>query len=592
MIRWKGNDPWGFILGGASVLLLGAAGMQYLAVKITCAIAAVAPEALSPFDYLGLWGTGQPGVRDGAVGFDLLHWIILGLLLTVAVAATWVTVVLLRRRGKNPEHLLGLASISDVVKHAGRRQLLKRASALRPSLPSPKADDVGFLIATFRGTEVWVSVEDPMILVGPSRSGKGFYFIVKMIVRAAGAVVTTSCKVDNVKLTMEARATEGRPVHVFAPGVDAAKGLGRELRWDPIVGCEDEEILKRRMSGLVPKDSFGGGTTNGGHWDTLGRQIATALFHAAALGGKTVDEVWGWVVNVSHANEALEIIRGDARGISEHADRLAMVLQAPAEKRATEWATVATVLSYLDSRSVRAWLKPAPGKQFDIPRFLLNRGTLFMVGNEDGSGGYQQVVGALMEEIDHVADGLAAAMPGSRIDPPVSFILDEAANFHIQMLPKLISAGGGAGKQVLAVFQSRSQMSAWGQAVERAMWDAASIKIVLPGGSDEQDLRGLSNLIGESPEARESFSSSASGASTSWSEQETAILTASAIRTMPKGTALVFHREMKPIVGRLTSWLEMKEAAGMKAAEKALSATLRDQSAYSALVAEHQWKTR
>ena len=71
MIRWKGNDPWGFLLGGASVLLLAAAGMQYLAVKITCTIAGVAPEALSPFDYLVLWGTGQPGVRDGAVGFDL-----------------------------------------------------------------------------------------------------------------------------------------------------------------------------------------------------------------------------------------------------------------------------------------------------------------------------------------------------------------------------------------------------------------------------------------------------------------------------------------------------------------------------------------
>lgn len=584
--RWRSADPRPIIFGIVALLLVLLGVIQYLAVHCVLLAANLPGKPLNILDYLGLWGTNQPGERTGAPGWDDLHMTFVVLFSITILTAVILGIVLWRKRVKNPEYLPGLASMSDVVKHAGERQLLTRARGLRPSLLRPTATDVGFQIATFRRTPVWVSVEDPMILVGPSRSGKGFYFVVKMIINAPGAVVTTSCRVDNVKLALNARKKDGRSVHIFGPGVESVQGLGHELRWNLITGCDDYKTLERRIEALVPRDSYGAGTTNGGHWDILGRQLASALFHAAALGDKTVDDIWGWVVNAVRADEALEIIRGDPRGLPEHADRLAAVLNLDAEKREVSWGTLATVLAWLGSRSVREWLKPEPGHNFDIPAFLLNRGTLFLVGNEDGSGGYQQVVGGLVAEIDYVADGIASAMPGSRLDPSVSFILDEAANFHIATLPKLISAGGGSGKQVLAVFQSRSQMAAWGPANDRAMWDAAAIKVVLPGGSDEQDLRALSALIGETSEVRESWSQSDNGGSSSFSEQERSIMTAANIRTMPKGTALIFHREMKPIVGRLSSWLTLPEAPQMKESEKALSLQMRQRSQYATQVDE------
>jgi type IV secretory pathway TraG/TraD family ATPase VirD4 len=587
MNRWRTDNPWGYILAAVSVLLVAAGSIQFIAQRLIGKLAGVALARLTPFEYVGLWGAVTPASRYGLPAWNMGHWAVVLILSTLLLAVVTVTIVLLRRRGRNPELLKGLAPVGDVIKHAGRKQLMRRAHSLRPLLSNPKPEDVGFLIATYRGTEVWVSIEDPIILVGPSRSGKGFYFIIEMIMRAPGAVVTTSCKVDNVKLTLGVREGTGGAALVFAPGVDSAAGLGHKLRWNPISGCEEHHTLDRRMEALIPKDTYGSGTTNGGHWDILGRQLATALFHAAALDGKTVDDVWGWVVNVARAHEAHDIISAHPKGLPEHAARLSSVLTADPEKRDTSWATLATVLSWMGSRSVREWLKPDAGHNFDIPEFLLTRGTLFMIGNEDGTGGYQQVVGALVQEIDYVAEGIAAAMPGSRLDPSVSFILDEAANFHLASLPKLISAGGGVGRQVVAVFQSRSQMSAWGPGNDRAMWDAAAVKIVLPGGADEQDLRGLSALVGETTEKRLSFSESDRGGTSSWSEQEKSILTGSAIRTMPKGTALIFHREMKPIVGRLSSWLQLKDAKTMQGAERELSTALQDQSQYAQLVRDH-----
>ena len=40
--------------------------------------------------------------------------------------------------------------------------------------------------------DVWASVEDSMLLLGPPRSGKGLHLVIPMILDAPGAVVTTS----------------------------------------------------------------------------------------------------------------------------------------------------------------------------------------------------------------------------------------------------------------------------------------------------------------------------------------------------------------------------------------------------------------
>src|SRR5690606_18883776 len=104
----------------------------------------------------------------------------------------------------------------DVDKVASTRALLARSGTLRPSHPNPAPSDVGYLLGSSKGREVWASVEASVLVLGPPRSGKGLHLVVNATLDAPGAVITTSTRPDNLTATMTARQRRG-PVAVFDP---------------------------------------------------------------------------------------------------------------------------------------------------------------------------------------------------------------------------------------------------------------------------------------------------------------------------------------------------------------------------------------
>jgi len=143
-----------------------------------------------------------------------------------------------------------------------------------------------------------------------------------------------------------------------------------------------------------------------------------------------------------------------------------------------------------------------------------------------------------------------------RLDPPATFVLDEIANIHPwPSLPRAMSAGGGEGLQVVVAFQSRSQArDAYGPNVERSMWESA-YKVLLGGGSDAEDLRDLSGLLGEQDKVR--LSASWQGVTPgTHSEQHitTALVSADELRRLPEGVALLLAGRARPILVELEPW--------------------------------------
>ncbi|WP_336653497.1 MULTISPECIES: type IV secretory system conjugative DNA transfer family protein [unclassified Leucobacter] len=509
-------------------------------------------QVLTVWGYLGQWGTLDPPARYGVAGAAALHWgiiiaTILGVIFLIRLVAKFR-----KKRREDPQRRPGLASIEQVKEELGTEQLMRRGPALRPSTTGTMSDPktLGFLIGTFRGLDTWLRVEDPTILIGPSRAGKGWRFLLRWIINAPGAVITTSSKLDNFKTTKRARERRGSKVWLFAPGVPDAEAYGHTLRWDPIAGCVDEATLVRRVKGLIPGDSFAGSTSNGGHWDTLGQQLASHLFHAAACGGVDVDRIWDWVGNPNRALEAVKMIREHPQGLREHASHLESVINMPHEQRASQWGVLPTVLAFMDSRSARDWMKPVDvEEQFDAVKFVLDSETVYMVGDKAVSAGYMRIIDGLFAELDYVTKGLASASPGNRLDPAVTYILDELGNFEYHGLYELITAGGGLGRVVVAVFQSKSQLRQYGgEDAEKTLWDAATVKIILPGGSDYRDLEEMANLIGQTWVERESNSLSEGGTSAQFSEDKQHIFEASEIRQLKSGYAFVFYRNLPPIV--------------------------------------------
>ncbi|MEV8339458.1 MULTISPECIES: TraM recognition domain-containing protein [Leucobacter] len=548
-------------------------------------------QVLGVLQYVAQWGRANPAEAYGMAGSVVLHWAVAVLLLGVFGTAAGAIVWWGMKRRKNPQLRAGLASEKDVQRELGTKQLVEqRGPKLRPSLAGKliKPEWVGYWLGQFRGMDVWSRVEDAIILIGPSRSGKGFRFLLRMILDAPGAVITTSVRLDNAKITMRARERAGSPTLIWAPGVEGGKETGRTLKWDPVAGCVDEETLVRRMNALIPAGAFGGSTSNGGHWDALGKQLAGHLFHAAACGGVGVDEIWGWVMSPTMAQEAARMIREHPEGMPEHADHLEYVLGMPAEQRATSWGVLPTVLAFMGSRAARWWMKPDEEETVDLVDFILRRGSVFIVGDKMAAPEYTRMNDGLLAEFDYITKGIAAASPGSRLDPPVSYVLDEAGNIEYQGMYEIITAGGGYGRVVVATFQSKNQLEQFGDnQVGATLWDAAPTKIILPGGGDTKALEEISNLIGDVWVERQSQTLGSGDPSAQYSTEQRAAFSKKEIREMDLDYAFVFYRNLSPVVIRTKPFTEHPRFAEcMKDAEQ-VDASFRETSRYTEQIAEH-----
>ncbi len=571
-----------------------------------CAVVAALPQAftilllaphvfrggdrLSLWQVFGLWGHSDPSEVTGAAAPGWVHHVLAWLLLAFIAAAVVAVMVVRHRRSKDPQRKPGLASIQEVTQALGEKQLVRTyGPKLRPSLPPAEItpESVGFLVGSFMKIPLWLRVEDPIIVIGPSRAGKGWYLVLNWILGAPGAVVTTSSKLDNAVMTMRLRERMGSRVWVFAPGTPSGEALDHVLRWDPVAGCVDEETLVRRIQALIPQDSFSGNTSNGGHWDTLGQQLASHLFHAAACLGADVDRIWEWVSSPQRAYEAVQAIREHPDGLTEHAAHLETVLNLPPDQRATQWGVLPTVLAFMSTGVARKWMKPGPGEEIDLVDFVLNRGTLYLVGDKNASGGYKRIIDGLLAEIDYVTKGLADASPRARLDPPVTYILDECGNFEYQGLYELITAGGGRGRVVVAVFQSREQLDQWGASDANTMWDAAVAKIVLPGGGDADKLEAMAKLAGALWVQRESFSYGSGSSSTQTSEEKRSVIEASEIRELIGGYTLLFYRNLKPIVVRLNPFNKHPHYEACEADQLQLGEQMRARSPFAAAITLH-----
>ena len=127
---------------------------------------------------------------------------------------------------RDPRRLAGVATARDVAQSASKKALLARGRTLRPSLDRPRAADVGYLLGRSRGQDVWASVEDSILLLGPPRSGKGLHVVINAILDAPGAVITTATRPDNIAATLHrpSATRPGRGLRPAAPGRRAPRG--------------------------------------------------------------------------------------------------------------------------------------------------------------------------------------------------------------------------------------------------------------------------------------------------------------------------------------------------------------------------------
>lgn len=556
-----------------SLLLIGLLGALISVLRLAGTLAAWASGAEHPQG--GLAGgfrvvqhPGDPNAALGTAGISpIAYWSTVAAMLVFAAGCAWLMRRLItgfrHRATRDPRRLAGVATARDVAQSASKKSLVARGQSLRPSLARPKAHDLGYLLGRSRGLEVWSSVEDSTLILGPPRSGKGLHLVINAILDAPGAVITTATRPDNIATTLRARERCG-PVAVFDPQ-RLAEGLPSGLRWSPVRGCQNPLTAMIRATGLASATGLSsGGVESGGFWEGKTRTALQALLHAAALDDRTPRELFNWTLSPSAAGDAVAILAGHADAAVGWADSLESTIQSDPRTRDSIWMGVSLALSCLADPRVLDAVSPDPGEDFDPRKFLTSNGTLYLLATGAGAGASWSLVAALIEDLVETARHLAAASPGARLDPPLLLALDEIGNLSpLPSLPVLMAEGGGTGITTMPILQSLSQArDKWGDQAAGAIWDASIVKVVLGGTSSARDLQDLSAVIGERDEHTDTISVGDYGSrSLQRSTRRVSVMPPETIRTLPFGTGLVLLRSAPPLVTSLRPWTERNDAA-------------------------------
>lgn len=582
----SGLDVTSWVLwAGAAALGLGA--ILWCGAALACLLTGRPAPAGGPLDALRALGSpAEPASawpEPVAIPAPWVYWTTTAVVVAVVAGAVVVAWRLVAGsagadRERSLRSLPGLATAAEASAAAGRRALVLKGAVVRPSTgPRPTPEQVGLRVGRVRGRELWCSVEDSALLVGPPRMGKGLHVVIPWVLEAPGPVLATSTRPDSLAVTMRVRARRG-PVAIFDP--QRLAGLPGGLRWSPVRGCEAPRTALVRARGLAAGAGFGRTVSDSDFWAGQTETALRCLLHAAALDGRRAVDLYRWSLNPVLAEDAVTTLNRHPSAASGWADALEAAIHADPRTRDSVWLGVRQSLAALADPDVLAAVDPAPGEEFNPATFLRESGTLYLLASAVSSGSCAPLVAAFVEDITETARSLAARSPGARLDPPLLLALDEIANLTpLPSLPQLMAEGGGSGITTLAVLQSLAQArNRWGEHAADAIWDAATVKLVLGGLAKYRDLDDVSRLLGEIDELTETRSQGRAGErSTSTSVRMVPVMPPSVLRTLPFGTGVLLLRHTRPVVIDLEPWTARRDAAALRADQQAVEGAARDE---------------
>src|SRR5580700_11378449 len=361
-------------------------------------------------------------------------------------------------------------------------------------------------------------------------------FLADVILSYPGPVIATSTKPDIHALTSAVRAELG-PVHVFNPQHIGA--VPSTFCWSPVDGCEDPATAIRRadafafaVSAKAVKDAT--------FWSAKASDYLRGYFCAAALARYDLRTVAAWVAGADPDVPERILLAAGAR-------QWALTM---AELRSEAHKTAATVrmvmsrsLAFMADPALAASVLPAPGEGFDIPAFLRQAGTVYMIAEAvSEEAPVAPLFAAMASEIHYAAAQIGQASASARLDPPLLMGLDEVTQICPVPLPSWLSDSGGKGIEVVAVVHGEAQLTGrWGDHGRQVVLDTSSVKVFLPGITDTTTLQTASTLCGQA----------------SWKLRgqdhvsRHDVATPDMIRQLPAGFALIIRGGCAPVIARL-----------------------------------------
>jgi type IV secretory pathway TraG/TraD family ATPase VirD4 len=421
------------------------------------------------------------------------------------------------------------------------------------------------------GEYIFINPEKNIYLIGPQRSGKGINVLIPSIIEAPGAVVSVSTKIDNMEKTIYSRAKNKAPVYLL--DIENVSKRQSTFRWNPILGCEDPSIAQARALTLVSATGMSG---ENAIWATTAASIIGALFHAAAIGNKTIHDLHYWASSPSAAKEAMNILKSAKEASKTTQDWYQILEELESDDPhllGNKYFAVTESFRPLDVKERRELFNVSKKNATNIEDVLLKGGTLYMVSKQRNSAGSEMSASVggffalILDEIVDIARKLSFILPGRRLDPPLQLNLDELASVYPwKRLIATVSDGTGVGINTIAVFQTRSQArSAYGEEDEATLWANCS-RIILPGNVNNKDATEIQGLLPSIKKMQISNTYSNSIFNTRYTPQKSInqvdipLLSLSEISGIPKNIGILLDTNMPPILVNLKQYMDREYA--------------------------------
>ena len=404
---------------------------------------------------------------------------------------------------------------------------------------------------------VRITIQEHLAVIGPPRSWKSA-LLSRLIMTARGPVVSTSSKPDMFQLTSGVRSRRG-PVWVFNP--QGIGGIASNVLWSPLDGCANPSTARRRGEAFAQAVSMAG-AEDGGFFAGKAADSITGMLAAAAVAGEDMRQVGAWA-GTPLVSEAIDILID--YGYTELAAQLSE-LTGPADKTAgTVRMVISRALSFLQDPQLARVALPSRGQEFDIDRFLLSGGTLYMIAKSTGGEDctLAPLFAALATEIEYRATQIGARMRGQRLDPPLLLCLDEVTQICPVPVPAWAADAGGQGVQLCLGFHGLAQLKArWGIHGAQTVLDTCGCKIVTPGVSDDDLLRQLSSLCGQV-----SYREHRRDSWRTWHD----VLTIAMLRQLPPQFVVIIRGACSPVIAKLARGWRHREYRRLARAQRAVA---------------------
>ncbi|MGH3217897.1 MAG: type IV secretory system conjugative DNA transfer family protein [Streptosporangiaceae bacterium] len=389
----------------------------------------------------------------------------------------------------------GFASATELTVRWSRLRCVISGKRSRPSLPlwarlvSP-ATMYGVRLGRAQwGRRTFGRMEDQTLVIAPPRSGKSGALADRIMDHPGPCVVTTT-RADLYDLTAAHRAALG-PIEWFNPlGIG---GLGSSVRWDVVTGCEDPMTAIRRaqaLTGAVPDGDLA-------EWIKLAGSALAALLHAAAIGGRTILDVYGWA-NRYLEGEPEEIL-ATIPGASAELLKTLATIQGDSRTAGSIRTTMTKSIDWVAVPALAEAVTPEPGTGFEIRSWVNRSGTLYLIAPDAAENSpVGPLFRALAEEIHYVAGLAGSCGPHGRLDPPLLFALDEVCQVCPVPLPSWMADSAGKGILIVAVAHGIGQLEArYGKPGAAAIWETSGVKLLLGGIDDDELLSAVSRVCGQ-----------------------------------------------------------------------------------------------